>query len=156
MKIPIKLKDDEQQMKTMVEAFEELFDSLPPSKILSYSHYDLHKATGLYSPTEWKSFLTDERIVEWYKTERSMMLRAQTMAFIEKLSQGKLNTGDANILTKLLEAEDEQEAEDDTIFVYSFIPLTEEERGAPNVKILDSVPTQIKDAIQVSRKANKD
>ena len=85
-----------------------------------------------------------------------MMLRAQTMSFLEKLSQGKMNTGDATILGKLLESEDdEQDAEADTIFVYSFIPLTEEERGAPNVKILDSVPTQIKDSLQISRTGDK-
>lgn len=156
MKIPVKLKDNETELQTMVEAFEELFDNIPPIKILGYSHYDLHKNTGLFSPTEWKRFLTDERIVEWYKTERSMMLRAQTMSFLEKLSQGKMNTGDATILGKLLESEDdEQDAEADTIFVYSFIPLTEEERGAPNVKILDSVPTQIKDSLQISRTGDK-
>ena len=43
MKIPVKLKDNETELQTMVEAFEELFDNIPPIKILGYSHYDLHK-----------------------------------------------------------------------------------------------------------------
>lgn len=147
--IDIKFKDTEELEKEMLQTFSEMYEDNYPT-ILEWSHLELWTRSGkMFTTTDWKNFKTHPKMSEWYQGEMQDLAQQKAFRLLGKSGEMK-STGEAQQLREALQLlnngkpnKDKQEK-----IVYAFIPLNVNEEAAPNVKILNNVPTEIKDAIQ--------
>lgn len=134
---------EEQVKKIMDLAFKEdetLFISLQDSfnligvDALFMSHYDLADRSG-DSPIDWKKFLLDPRVSAYIAEEIDMLKRTKVVSMLKDADTNK-NTGQAQLLNTLLNQTKPNERKEGPVFIYTYIPLNEQERLAENVRTL--------------------
>lgn len=116
-------------------------------KAISMNHYDLAnlvsketKEGTLFSPAQWKAFLTDPRVCKYIEAEFEAIKEAELRKIIVDIN-GSNSVGRAQIinsLSKLLDNDDK--IPDGPAFVYCYVPLTENQMKADNIVVLDSDP----------------
>ena len=108
---------------------------------LTMNHYDLAEVTKFHDPTDWKRFLQNEYVAKYVKDEFNAIqdseLRKLIMNISDSSSVGKAQL--INSLQKLLSDNGENQ-KSGPAFIYTYIPLTEEEKHADNVEVLNSDP----------------
>jgi hypothetical protein len=149
-------KEEEKILKPQIDDFNRLCLEGNYPEILSWNHYDLHKNSILENSTPqlWKIFLVHPKIKQWYSEEQDLQLRITFSKILQDITDGK-STGQAQTISAILNQlnkTDKQESQN--FFIYQFVPLTEFEKENPNVKILENVPNEIRDAIQVIGQPN--
>lgn len=145
----IKFEKEKEYLNKCVDAFNTLCErDLYPS-ILEFTPFDLYMHYPQISITLWKTFLLDPAISKWYAEERVLILRSQVNKLIREAGSSK-STASAQALSTLLKQLNEQtETSSNTIIIYNFIPLTEEEMKGPIPNENKDVPSAIGDAIQI-------
>lgn len=113
---------------------------------ISMNHYDLadvsKKLTGMphFTPSIWKSFLTDPRVAEYINNEFSALQNAELRKIIIDINSSK-SVGQAQIINSLVKLLNEGTAKDEsTAYIYCYIPLNDQQAQAENVHMLDSDP----------------
>ena len=147
---------EDETLQECVRIYNEIADTQYPD-ILEYTHMDLYIASHKrISPTIWKKFLLNEKILDWYDEERRIQINNKANKMIKKLGDTN-STAQVQGLNTLLAQINRQsdEKESNEIIVYNFIPLNPEEGKNPNVNILKNVPNQIRNAIQTINKSYK-
>lgn len=118
-------------------------------KLLSMSPYELQTAfNSEFSAQQWKEFRLHPLVDAWFEEEMSIMVRNKAFKL---LNQSGTNNSTATTqalgqMMNYLERKKEQ-ASEPIVFIYSFVPLSEMEEQAPNVRTLENIPTEIKNAI---------
>jgi hypothetical protein len=108
---------------------------------LYLSHHELAAATE-FNAMSWREFLTDARVREFLESELALMQQSSIMKMMKDIDQSK-STGQAQLLNTLIQQTSQSKKKDGPIFIYSYIPLNEEETYAPNVQTLQSDPFKI-------------
>ena len=125
---------------------------------IAMDHYEIWNAVGqLFLPADWKEFRMDIRVDSWYETEMRLAIKAGAIKTLQRIAkEGNKSTADVQALNQFLAQIDKtkNEAIGDKIFVYGFIPLNESEANAPNVRIIETIPQQIADAIKYYNQTN--
>lgn len=108
---------------------------------LTMNHYDLAEVTDFNNPNDWKIFLQNEYVAKYVQDEFNAIqdseLRKLIMNISDSSSVGKAQL--INSLQKLL-SENDNNQKSGPAFIYTYIPLNEEEKNADNVEVLDSDP----------------
>lgn len=108
---------------------------------LTMNHYDLAEATSFHDPIDWKRFLQNEYVAKYVKDEFTAIqdseLRKLIMNISDSSSIGKAQL--INALQKLL-SENNGDQKSGPAFIYTYIPLNEEELHADNVEVLKRDP----------------
>lgn len=140
---------DELEINEAVKAFNEMCECGEYPRLLQYTHYQLAQKSNLPDTRLWKRFLLHPKIKEWYQSERQINLNAKIQQLMDEAGYSK-STAQAQTLNTLLAQQKllEDNAQNKTIIVYNFIPLTEEEKGNPNINVLHTIPEGIKNAIK--------
>ena len=122
----IKFKADE-------EMFIELQDLMNGigQNALYMSHYELAEQTGM-SPISWKKFLLDPRVAAFINEEMDLLKRAKVSTMLSTVDTNK-NTGQAQLLNTLLNQTKNTDRKEGPVFIYTHIPLNNQEEHAPNV-----------------------
>lgn len=130
---------DEQLMREMEKRF-----LLLGKKAISMNHYDLAIACEKMQPfipaNVWKTFLMDGRVSAYVSDEFDAIKNAELRKIVVDINSSR-SVGQAQIinsLNKMLEGEDKQHT--GPAFIYSYIPLTEDQAQAPNVRVLQNDP----------------
>lgn len=133
--IPGAVWNTEQELK-MEEAFVKL-----GKQGLTMNHYDLAEVTEFDNPNDWKMFLQNEWVAKYVKDEFNAIqdseLRKLIMNISDSSSVGKAQL--INSLQKLL-SDNTEARKSGPAFIYTYVPLTEEEKHADNVEVLDHDP----------------
>jgi hypothetical protein len=133
--IPGAVWDTEQEMQ-MEEAFLKL-----GKQGLTMNHYDLAEVTEFNNPNDWKMFLQNEWVAKYVKDEFNAIqdseLRKLIMNISDSSSVGKAQL--INSLQKLL-SDNNEDRKSGPAFIYTYVPLTDEEKNADNVEVLDHDP----------------
>ena len=133
--IPGAVWNTEQELK-MEEAFVKL-----GKQGLTMNHYDLAEVTEFDNPNDWKMFLQNEWVAKYVKDEFNAIqdseLRKLIMNISDSSSVGKAQL--INSLQKLL-SDNNEDRKSGPAFIYTYVPLTEEEKHADNVEVLDHDP----------------
>lgn len=114
---------------------QKLFMALDPEDSLFMTHYELAKETEYGTPQLWKEFLMDSRVAEYIRTEVQVYKEAQMRKLLKNVNDNERSVGAAqmlNALGKIVENDNKKEGE---LIVYSYVPVNERERHAPNVQI---------------------
>ena len=125
--IDIHFKDDEEDLKKLQEAFNDI-----GPEALHMTHYELAEISG-DSPIEWKRFLLDPRVTAYIAEEMDMLKKSQLSKLLGSADTNK-STGQAQLLNTLLNQTKGEERKEGPVFIYTRIPLNDEEMGAENVR----------------------
>ena len=132
--IDINFKEDE---KTFID-LQELFNTIGQDAIFM-SHYELAERTG-ESPIDWKNFLMDPRVSAFINEEMDMLKKAKVAVMLKTVDSNK-NTGQAQLLNTLLNQTKGSARKEGPVFIYTMIPLNEQEKKAKNVRLPDEINT---------------
>lgn len=118
------------------DCWELLKNNAPQS--LTWNHYELATYTKTTEIDIWKTFLLDPDVQEWLSEERAILHDSE----LAKLTQGVSNSrsmGQAQLINSMekLSAQNRNKTVSGPIFVYSYIPLNEAQKAAPNVVMLE-------------------
>lgn len=125
----IKFKDEE----TKFIELQDLFNGIG-EQALFMSHYELAEVSG-ESPIDWKQFLMDPRVVAFVAEEMDMLKKSKVAVMLSQVDTNK-NTGQAQLLNTLLNQTKTSDRKEGPVFIYTQIPLNEEEEHASNVSDL--------------------
>lgn len=121
------------KFRTDEEMFTELQDLMNGigQNALYMSHYELAEQTGM-SPISWKKFLLDPRVAAFISEEMDLLKRAKVSTMLSTVDTNK-NTGQAQLLNTLLNQTKNTNRKEGPVFIYTHIPLNNQEEHAPNV-----------------------
>lgn len=128
--IDIPFREDEE----LFSSLQELYNGIG-QEALFLSHYDLAERTG-ESPIAWKQFLMDPRVSAFIAEELDMLKKAKVATMLNTVDTNK-NTGQAQLLNTLLNQTKGSEKKEGPVFIYTQVPLNEQEQHARNVVILN-------------------
>jgi hypothetical protein len=126
----------DKRMKQMEEAFLDL-----GKEALTMNHYDLADCTEFENPQEWKEFLQNEYVSKYINDEFTAIQDSELRKLIMNISDSS-SVGKAQIINSLQKVLNEHAGDKKSgpAFVYMYVPLTEEEKHADNVEVLDHDP----------------
>jgi hypothetical protein len=114
---------------TFIE-LQELFNSIGENALFM-THYELALETG-ESPIEWKKFLMDPRVAAFIAEEMDMLKKAKVAIMLSGVDTNK-NTGQAQLLNTLLNQTKTSDKKEGPVFIYTQVPLNDQELRARNV-----------------------
>ena len=123
----IKFNEDEDDMKDMQDLMNEI-----GQQALFMNHYELSAKTEI-SPIQWKKFLTDVRVAAFIEEELEMLKKSKVALMLSTVDSNK-NTGQAQLLNTLLNQTKGVERKEGPVFIYTQVPLNDQERHADNVR----------------------
>lgn len=108
---------------------------------LTMNHYDLSEATEVNDPAKWKQFLQNEYVSKYITEEFTAIQDSELRKLIMNISDSS-SVGKAQIINSLQKVLNEHAGEKKSgpAFIYTYVPLTEEEKHADNVEVLDNDP----------------
>lgn len=148
--ISLTLGETEVMMKKALIEFNSLCKNNMPD-ILQWNHIDLYKASKDKSLKiiDWKNFIMDTRFQTWLNEEIYILSQAKKVNLLNKVGDNN-STATVQGLSALLRATENEtnKIDDGKIFIYSFMPLTDEEGRLNNAQKLSAIPDEIKAALQ--------
>ena len=137
---------------SMLQIYDNLCEKNMPN-ILEWDHIMLYQHTKQSNPylhvSDWKNFLLDARIKNWINEEVSILVRSKQVQMIGKLGEDR-STATVQAFSALMRSteEDLNKIDDSKIFIYSFMPLSQEEKWLNYAQILNSIPDEIRVGLQ--------
>lgn len=120
----------------LIECLKE-FEKLVPEDRLSMSVYDLAEFTDIKDYTRWIEFMKEPAVAEAIDEELNLYIDAQKRKLIQTTTIDDKSVGKAQLITALTKANEGSAGTGGNLFVYSYIPLNENEKKRPNVVELD-------------------
>ena len=140
----------ETEMIMMLNEYNTLCKKFYP-KIISWNYSDLFRNSldPRIKLTDWKMFILDSRVRNWLNDEIYLMNKQKQVELLNKLGADH-STATVQALSTIIKANENEDdrIDDSKIYIYSFMPLTDQERRLNNVNILGAIPDEVKDAIQ--------
>ena len=107
--------------------------------VITWNHYELAEKTEEHNPEVWKQFLTDPEVASWIQTELRLIQDSE----LKKMVKGAARTrsvGQAQLISAFTKLNDNSATKEGPIFIYTHVPLNEEQKFAPNAISLDRNP----------------
>lgn len=146
--INIKFKPEEKLFDDIQVEFIKLLDE-NYQETLEKNHYELWKASGKqFNPIDWKNFRMHSKVDDWYTDELLLIAKQKSFKLLSKAGDNK-SVGEAQALAQAMNYIDKHEYKQtsEVKIVYCFVPLTKDEEAAKNVKVLQTIPTEIENAL---------
>jgi hypothetical protein len=139
-----KIKLTEEQI---TQCWETVYATAPKS--IAWNHYEFFKETGKFSVDIWRTFLTLPTVEEWFDQERNLLQSTELAKLTTNIKNNSV--GQAQLISAYtrFQNENKQTANTGPIFIYSYVPLNQEQRHAPNTQELKEdiffvPPTELK------------
>ena len=150
--ISVHISSSEKKFVRLLTIYDKLCGEYMPD-LLEWDHITLFKKTsrehqGL-TVNDWKNFLMDSRIRNWINEEINILVRSKQVQMISKLGEDR-STATVQAFSALMRSteDDLNRADDNKIFIYSFMPLSKEEKRLNYAQILNSIPDEIRVGLQ--------
>lgn len=108
---------------------------------LTMNHYDLAEVTTIDDAAQWKHFLQNEYISKYINDEFTAIQDSELRKLIMNISDSS-SVGKAQIINSLQKVLNEHAGDKKSgpAFIYTYVPLTENEQQANNVEVLKHDP----------------
>ena len=116
-------------------------------RALYMNHYQLAIETRIEDPILWKMFLIDPRIADYISSEMNIIRNASINEIIQKAPNSK-SVGQAQLINALVKIDESASNKDGPVFIYSYVPLNQEQMFAPNVLLPNTEVKQIEDDVE--------
>lgn len=104
---------------------------------LSLSHYQLAQMTDITDAIMWKEFLIDPRTADYVASEMQIIRSAAINEMVQKAPNSR-SVGQSQLINALQKLDESASHKEGPVFIYSYVPLNEQQKAAPNVRICDS------------------
>lgn len=104
---------------------------------LSLSHYQLAQMTEITDAILWKEFLIDPRTADYIASEMQIIRSAAINEMVQKAPNSR-SVGQSQLINALQKLDESAAHKEGPVFIYSYVPLNEQQKAAPNVRICDS------------------
>lgn len=115
------------------EQLKDIYHSLG-AEALTLNHYELATRTGFADPATWKEFLMEPEIKQYVSTETAIIRNAELNKITTEL-KGSRSVGQAQLISALTKLGDQTASVDGPVFIYSYVPLSDDQRAASNVRV---------------------
>ena len=112
-------------------------------RALTLNHYQLAIETTIEDPILWKLFLLDPRITDYINSEMNIIRNAGINEIIKQAPNSR-SVGQAQLINALAKLDEDTANKKGPVFIYSYVPLNDEQKFAPNV-MLDPNIEQLQD-----------
>jgi len=108
---------------------------------LTMNHYDLAEATPVSDTETWKQWLRLPAVSKYIAEEFSAIQDSELRKLIMNISDSS-SVGKAQLINSLSKLLDKSEGVDRSgpTYIYTYVPLAEEEKNADNVEELENDP----------------
>ena len=104
---------------------------------LSLSHYQLAQMTDIKDAIMWKEFLIDPKTADYVASEMQIIRSAAINEMVQKAPSSR-SVGQSQLINALQKLDESAAHKEGPVFIYSYVPLNEQQKAAPNVRICDS------------------
>lgn len=104
---------------------------------LYMNHYQLAQCTTIEDAWQWKSFLTDPKTVDYISTEMNIIRNAAINEMVHKAPNSN-SVGQSQLINALGKLDEKAAKKEGPVFIYTYVPLNEEQKHAPNVRTLSA------------------
>lgn len=118
-------------------------------RALYLNHYQLAAETHIRDAIIWKTFLTDPRIADYISSEMNLIRNASINEIIHKAPNSK-SVGQAQLINALVKIDEMAVNKNGPVFIYSYVPLNEEQKFAPNVALVESDQVKIPEEEEIT------
>lgn len=135
----IKFEDPNSKFYEMVEEWnEQEAAGLEP---FTKSHYELAEMSR-FSASDWKDFLTNPQVADVMQQELLLLQQTKMRQLIQSVNSNTKSTGTAQLINTFSSNLEKSGGDKDRgpKFIYTMVPLNDEQIHAPNVRILDHNP----------------
>lgn len=115
------------------EQLKDLYHGLG-AEALTLNHYELATRTGFADPATWKEFLMEPEIKQYVSTETAIIRNAELNKITTEL-KGSRSVGQAQLISALTKLGDQAATVDGPVYIYSYVPLSDDQRAASNVRM---------------------
>ena len=104
---------------------------------LYMNHYQLAQATKIEDAIQWKMFLTDPQVVDYISTEMNIIRTAAINDMVHKAPDSN-SVGQSQLINALGKLDEKATKKEGPVFIYSYVPLNEEQKYAPNIRTVNA------------------
>ena len=104
---------------------------------LYMNHYQLAQATPIEDAIQWKLFLTDPQVVDYISTEMNIIRSAAINDMVHKAPDSN-SVGQSQLINALGKLDEKATKKEGPVFIYSYVPLNDEQKYAPNVRTVNA------------------
>lgn len=115
---------------------QKMFNDLGTKEALFLSHYELAEKTKL-SPELWKKFITHPKVSDWLTIELDLFKQHELRKMIKNANSNDRSVGAAQMINALSKLDTGADTKEGPVYIYTYVPLNDEEQNAPNVVKLD-------------------
>ena len=95
-------------------------------------HYQLSENSN-YNSTSWRKFLAHPLVADWIYEETKVIQQATYRKLLKNIDSNSRSTGLPQLLNSLTDQMKEDSVATGPIFIYTYVPLNEEEKHANNI-----------------------
>lgn len=125
-----------QLTKAQFEQCKEIFMELK-EEALYLSHYQLAEQTEIKDAMVWKAFLMDSQTTDYIATEMNLIRSTSINKMVSEAADSR-SVGQSQLITALQKLDEKSTHKDGPVFIYSHVPLNDEQANAPNVRECNS------------------
>ena len=124
---------------------------------LAMNHYELAQHTKIKDPLLWRTFLMEPKIKEHIATETALVRNAELNKITQDIGTSH-SVGQAQIISSLSKLSEKEHVKQGPVFIYTYVPLSETQAQAPNVRKLNYDPFEKPEeqAVQITYDQLKD
>lgn len=123
---------DDMQKQEMWQQFKAL-----EAKAISMNHYDLARLTTIKDVQLWKQFLTDPEVSAYIDQEAQILTQTELRKLASDVSDSR-SVGQAQLINAMSKLTDNKVTKEGPIFIYTYVPLSESQEKASNVRHAES------------------
>lgn len=131
-----------------LQELQDIFNQLDMEEVIFMNHYQLAKETGITSD-RWKRFLTHPQVSKWLQQELQLFKEHQLKQMIRDATDDKRSVGAAQMMNSLTKALQENKIKEGPHIIYTYVPLTEEQKLGTSVEhmelrsdVIAAIPTE--------------
>lgn len=111
---------------------------------LYLSHYQLAELTSVQDAFIWKEFLMDPKTVDYISTEMNLIRTSAINKMVAEAPHSR-SVGQSQLINALQKLDEKANHKDGPAFIYSYVPLNDDQKKAPNVRICNGEGIEVKD-----------
>lgn len=111
---------------------------------LYLSHYQLAELTSVKDAFIWKEFLMDPKTVDYISSEMNLIRSSAINKMVAEAPHSR-SVGQSQLINALQKLDEKATHKEGPVFIYSYVPLNEAQKKAPNVRICNAEGIEVKE-----------
>lgn len=121
----------------LMQELQQAFVNYGVREAMFLDHYELEELTN-YSAEQWKEFLKHPLVADFLQEEMVMFRDKQIRSILRDVKDAERSVGVAQVINSLSKLDLTQMGNNNKLFIYTYVPLDEQEQQSENVRTAPS------------------